>query len=250
MRGQGESAEHEPASLLCFSEGKAEKESGIDTLKEKRFCEDMTRLQTSVEKGNIHAADKVNQRVGRIRERYPSIAQHYQIDLASTEDGKKATALTFTRTKGMASRIQRQGCYVIQTSHRDMAPERIWKLYTTLTHVESAFRALKSDLGFRPVRHQIERRTKAHLFISVLAYHLLAAIEQTLRREGDHRTWATLNETLSTHQRSTLSLRGEGTTLHQIRLSGTPEPSHADIYRLLNVKDPLPKTRRDLKLQM
>jgi len=247
---QTEPVEGEPTRLLCFSEGKAAKESGIDTLKEKRFCEDLTRLQTSVAKGNIQAADKVNQRIGRIRERYPSIAQHYQIDLTLSEDGKKAIALTSTRNQGMESRVKRQGCYVIQTSHRDLTPERIWKLYTTLTRVESAFRALKSDLGFRPVRHQIERRTKGHLFISVLAYHLLASIEQTLRRQDDHRSWATVNETLETHQRSTLSLRGEGTTLYQIRLSGTPEPTHAEIYRLLSVKDPLPRTRLDLKLQM
>jgi transposase len=245
-----DAGDHEPASLLCFSEGRAEKESSIDTLKEKRFREDLTRLQKSVAKGNIQATDKVNQRIGRIRERYPSIAQHYQIDLTLAGDGKKATGLIFMRTKGMESRVQRQGCYVIQTSHHDLSPERIWKLYMTLNRVESAFRALKSDLGFRPVRHQIERRTKSHLFISVLAYHLLASIEQTLRRQDDHRSWATLNEELETHQRSTISLRGEGTILHQIRLSGTPELKHAEIYRLLNVKDPLPKTRLDLKLQM
>ena len=71
-----------------------------------------------------------------------------------------------------------------------------------------------------------------------------------MRRQCDNRSWATLNKTLETHQRSTLSLRGEGTTLYQIRLSGTPEPSHAEIYRKLNIKDPLPKTRLDLKLQM
>ena len=242
--------ENEAVNLLCFSEGKAEKESAIDTLKEKRFREDLMRLQNSVAKGNIQAADKVNQRIGRIRERYPSIAQHYQIDLTLDEEGKKATALALTRTQGMESRVTRYGCYVIQTSHHDLPPERIWKLYMTLTRVESAFRALKSDLGFRPVRHQIERRTKGHLFISVLAYHLLASIEQTLRRQDDHRSWATLNEELNTHQRSTLSLRGEGTTLYQIRLSGTPEPKHTEIYRLLNVKDPLPRTRLDLTLQM
>lgn len=245
-----DAADDEPTHLLCYSEGKAEKESDIDKLKEKRFCEDLTRLQKSVEKGNIQATDKVNQRIGRIRERFPSIAQHYQIDLTTAADGKKATALVFVRTPGMESRIKRQGCYVIQTSHRDLAPERIWKLYTTLTRVEAAFRALKSDLGFRPVRHQIERRTKGHLFISVLAYHLLASIEQALRRQDDHRRWATINEELETHQRSTISLRGEDTTLHQIRLSGIPEPKHTEIYRLLNIKDPLPKIRRDLKLQM
>jgi len=75
-----------------------------------------------------------------------------------------------------------QGCYVIQTTHVDYDAERIWALYMTLTRVEAAFRALKSDLGLRPVRHQGDNRTRAHLFVSVLAYHLLASIERTMHR--------------------------------------------------------------------
>jgi len=58
----------------------------------------------------------------------------------------------------------------------------LWRLYTTLTKVEDAFQALKTDLGFRPVHHQIARRTEVHLFISVLAYHLLISIEYQLQK--------------------------------------------------------------------
>ncbi|BBO16838.1 conserved hypothetical protein [Candidatus Brocadia pituitae] len=47
--------------------------------------------------------------------------------------------------------------------------------------IERAFRDLKSNLGLRPIYHQKEHRVDAHLFISVLAYHLLHAIEHTVR---------------------------------------------------------------------
>ena len=61
-----------------------------------------------------------------------------------------------------------------------------------LSQVESAFRCLKSSLGLRPNFHQIEARADAHLFISVLAYHLLHTIEYKLRQCGDHRSWASI----------------------------------------------------------
>jgi len=54
-------------------------------------------------------------------------------------------------------------------------------------------------------------------------------------------------EAAFTHQRSTVSLRGEGDTVHQVRLSSTPEPVHQEIYRLLEVKDPLVRRQRSRK---
>ena len=59
---------------------------------------------------------------------------------------------------------------------------------------------------------------------------------------------ATLHEQLATHQRSTLSLQGEGNLLH-LRIAGNPEPIHQEIYRLLEIQDLLPRNRRDLILQ-
>ncbi|MGV8146620.1 MAG: hypothetical protein ACLKAK_06915 [Alkaliphilus sp.] len=52
------------------------------------------------------------------------------------------------------------------------------------TRAKRSFKALKTDLGLRPVHHQIARRTEGHLFISVLAYHLLNSIEVSLSRCG------------------------------------------------------------------
>ena len=42
------------------------------------------------------------------------------------------------------------------------------------------------------------------MFILVLAYHILAAIEYRLRQGGDHRSWANPKKILSTHQRLTI----------------------------------------------
>jgi len=131
------------------------------------------------------------------------------------------------------------GCYVIQTSHKDLSACEIWELYHTLTKVEYAFRCLKTDLGMRPIHHQLADRTEAHLFISVLAYHLLTGIETGLREQGDTRQWSTIKKVLCTHTRSTIILHGEENKVYSIRLSSQPEPEQRDIYKKLGIKDPL-----------
>ena len=68
----------------------------------------------------------------------------------------------------------------------DLAEEEIWSIYTMLTRIEDAFRSLKRELGLRPVYHQKEDRVDAHIFISILAYHISHAIEETLKKEGCH----------------------------------------------------------------
>ena len=73
-----------------------------------------------------------------------------------------------------------------------------------LTRIENAFRSMKSHLGLRPVFHQNENSADAHIFISVLAYHILHTIEYKLRQHGEHLSWASIRETLSTHQRLTI----------------------------------------------
>lgn len=113
----------------------------------------------------------------------------------------------------------------------------------TLTRVEAAFKDLKSQLGMRPIFHQSEARTKSHLFIGLLAYHLLVSIENHLRSSGDYREWKTIREILSTHQRTTITLVGENNEIYSIRLSGKPEPEHKKIFKALGVKDNLPRIK-------
>ena len=232
--------------VLCWSEGRKQKERAMDTLKEKRFLEDLERLKASVCKKGVLLATKVAERVGRIKERYPSMAQYYTISLELDEAGKKVVSITWDKLPSREKRATLTGCYVMETSHRGLGAQEIWRLYTTLVKVEEAFRDLKTDLGFRPVHHQLAERTEAHLFISVLAYHLLILIERELRNNGDHRRWSTIKDVLSTHQRTTVIMTDDNDQIHHIRSSGVPESEHKEIYRILNVKDSL-KRNQSLK---
>jgi len=225
--------------VLCLSTGREQKEQAMDVLKEERFLQDLGRLATSVTKGNIQLIEKVGERIGRLKERYPSIASHYDVLLQLDDDQRKVTAVTHTKKESRSKRQTLTGCYVIETSRQDLEAAEIWRLYTTLTQVEEAFRSLKTDLGMRPVYHQHKSRTEGHLFISVLAYHLLICIEKTMHDQNDNRRWSTLRKTLSTHQRSTIILTDDKDQIHHTRVSSSPESLHQDIYRLLDVKDPL-----------
>jgi transposase len=109
----------------------------------------------------------------------------------------------------------------------------------TLTNVEYSFRSLKTDLGLRPVYHQNAKRTEGHLFISVLAYHLLINIERRLRSCGDTRKWSTIKKILSTHQRTTVIFTDSNNQINHLRVSGMPESEHQEIYKILGIKDKL-----------
>ena len=234
----------EGSRVLCLSERREYKERGIDAKKENRFLEDISRLLRSVKKGNIKLSEKVNQRIGRLRERYSSIASRYEITIETDESKHHVKNIAWQRADTMTEKEKLYGCYVIETSHEDLSASEIWSLYTTLTRVENAFRSLKSDLGARPIYHHGSARTEAHLFISVLAYHLLVSIEYTLRQIGDHRTWPTIREQLSTHQRTTVILLDDTNQIYHIRVSGTPEAIHQKIYDLLDVKNPLKRKKK------
>jgi transposase len=231
------------ARVLCVSVGRKEKEQGMDRLQEKRFLEALERLSGRIRMKRLKKMEKVWERVGRIRERYPSIARYYTVTTETTQDGKETQSLCWEVRK--VEREQREkltGCYALESTRTDLSAEEIWKLYMTIQRVESAFRCLKSELGLRPIYHQKTERTKAHLFISILAYHLLNWIEERLKEAGDHRQWSTIRKTLSTHQRCTVIFRDEEDKVYHLRVSGKPESLHEDIYRKLGV--PMLKNRQ------
>jgi len=232
--------------VLCVSEGRKLKESGIARRWEGRAIEDLKKLQQSVEGGYIKAIDKVNQRLGRIRERYPGFGNRFKVSIEAAADGAKTAKVHWERLSAGTDKNGPEtdllhGCYVIETPHIEESGRALWKLYMTLTRVEDAFRSLKTDLGTRPINHQLGHRTAAHLFISVLAYHLLISIEYQLCRKGDKRRWSTIREILQTHQRNTIILTDENDNIHHIRQSGQPESAHLDIYNKLDIIDPLPR---------
>ena len=232
--------------VLCVSEGRKLKEDAMAQRWEGRAIEDLNKLQKSLERGYVKAIDKANQRLGRIRERYPGFGKRFLALIEATEDGTKATRVCWERLSASTDEAEPEvdplhGCYVIETPHKKESGTDIWKLYMTITRVEGAFRSMKTDLGTRPIHHQLGHRTAAHLFISVLAYHLLISIEYQLSLQGDKRRWSTIRELLGTHPRNTIIMTDEKDNIHHIRQSGQPEAVHLDIYKKLDIIDPLPR---------
>ncbi len=132
-------------------------------------------------------------------------------------------------------RIQLEGNYLLKTNRKDLTDDQIWNTYMMLTLVEKAFRNLKSDLGLRPNYHQKEKRVDGHIFITILAYHLLHSIEYTLRMKGFYRCWDTIKRVVSTHTYSTIILpTTKGAVIH-LRKPGIPEDVHTKIYDLLSI---------------
>ena len=235
------------ARLLVLSEAKKEKEEAMDSLKEARFLEDVGKLKKSVSRGSVMLLPKIQIRIGRLIQKYPTIAKYYDIDTKTDKSGKKVLALVVNKKKEKRDdRKVLTGCYVIETTHIDMKASDILKSYHSLTRIEAAFKSLKTDLGIRPVYHQTGQRSMGHLFISVLAYHLLNTIELTLANSGERVKWSTIRDELSTHMRTTVILTGTGGGIYHTRVSSRPEPRHREIYDLLQIKDPLKK--KHLKL--
>ena len=128
-----------------------------------------------------------------------------------------------------------------------MSEKEIWDLYITLSGVEDSFRALKSELGMRPVYHYKKERIEGHIFITLLAYHILNSIRYTLRKKGYFMRWSTVREGLSTHVVNTVSMKTkEGKTLF-IRDASKAEVFHREIYQALRLK-PIPLKRKRMEL--
>jgi hypothetical protein len=76
-----------------------------------------------------------------------------------------------------------------------------------LTEIEATFRSLKTDLGLRPVFHHKEDRVTGHLFITLLAYHLVHTLRYQLKQQGIQLSWDSIRNIMSTQQRSPLPCR-------------------------------------------
>ncbi len=217
--------------ILCRSDGRLEKDRAIRDTHEQRFLRDLTKLQTRVARRQLRDPAKIHEALGRLKERYPRVARYY----ALTHD-EATRAVTWTANAELKTRAEHlDGAYLLRTDRQDLSDEEIWRLYILLTRVEAAFRAMKSPLMERPIFHHLEHRVQTHIFLCVLAYHLLVAIEKRFLDQGVHTSWATLREQLSTHQVVTVVLPSTNSRTLRIRRSSTPEAIHREIYRTLQI---------------
>jgi transposase len=230
----------EQVYALCLSEERKDKDRAIREKQEGRLLKDLERLAARTGKGQLKQRDLINQAIGRLRERYPRVARYYHIDY----DPAQAQLIWQEDSTRKARAEQLDGAYLLKTDRQDLSAEEIWRIYNLLTRVEAAFRALKTPLEERPIFHQLEHRTQTHIFLCVLAYHLLVCIEKRFLDRAIHTSWCTLRQQLSTHQLVTVVLPASNGALLKIRLATTPEPVHRQIYSVLGISPALIKPVR------
>jgi len=223
--------------ILCVSEGRKEKDRAIREKHEKQLLADLAKLQKRVGRGDLKKDTKIHEAIGRLKERYPRVARYYGIEYDATSRSLRYPENA--EKKALAQKLD--GSYVLRTDRQDLSKEEIWRTYILLTRVESAFRAMKSPLMERPIFHHLAHRVQTHIFLCVLAYHLLVSIEKMFLDHGIHTSWATLREELSTHQVVTIVLpTSSGETL-KIRKGSIPETQHRRIYDILRIPEELMK---------
>lgn len=221
----------EETHVLCIGSGRIQKDRAIREKHEKRLLADLAKLEKRIREGRLTDELRIGQAIGRLRERYPRVARYYPMQY-----DPKTKVFTHERDDEKHTVSEElDGSYLLKTNRKDISADEAWRIYSLLTRAEAAFRAMKSPLGERPIHHHVEARVETHIFLCVLAYHLLVAIEKTLLDKGDHRSWGTVRDALATHQVSTVVLPTTGGFTLRIRKGSTPEPEHEELYRLLGV---------------
>lgn len=217
--------------ILCRSEGRQDKDRAIRQTHEQKLLGDLVRLKRRIEKGQLKRTEKIHQAIGRLKERYARVARYYRMeyeadqrDLSWDEDAER---------KAVAEKLD--GSYVLKTDRQDLTAKEIWRTYILLTRVEEAFRDMKSPLMERPIFHHLKNRTQTHIFLCVLAYHLLVAIEKRFLDQGIHTSWWSIRQQLSTHQVVTIVLPTTDGRVLKIRKGTIPEPVHREIYTTLRI---------------
>lgn len=221
----------EEVRILCRSDGRQDKDRAIREKHEQRLLKDLKKLGKRVAKRHLLKEKKIYEAIGRLKERYPRVARYYEIDYDA--ETRSVVWKENAEKKDLAKRLD--GTYVLKTDRKDLSDQEIWRTYMLLTRVESAFRSMKSPLAERPIFHHLEHRVQTHIFLCVLAYHLLVSIEKMFLETGVHTSWETLREQLATHQVVTVVLPASNGEVLKIRRGSTPEPTHEEIYRTLGI---------------
>jgi transposase len=238
-------AETQETRLYCYSEQKAKKEQAIRNRFHVRLEEALDKLNAGLgKKGTVKNYVKILERIGRLREKNSRVAQDYRIEVLANDEKNNAIRIDWLREPKSAEKDQHCGVYCLRTNIPDWSEEHLWTTYIMLTEIEATFRSLKTDLGLRPVFHHKEDRVTGHLFITLLAYHLVHTLRYQLKQQGIHLSWDSIRNIMSTQQRITLILPTDDKITIHLRTTTQVEARQKQLYTALGIKaDPIGKCK-------
>jgi len=226
--------------VLAKSEGRQAKEIAIRRKKLARLLRKLRAMRRSCPK-----RDQLLMRVGAAKTDVGRAFGFVKINLPAA--GQEVTRGTFTFQLDKAKLKEaelRDGHYLLRTNLVAEDPAVLWDRYMQLTQIEAAFKCLKSDLGIRPIYHQLEHRVEAHILVAFLAYCLTVTLKQRLGAHAPGLTPRAVLDKLAAIQMLDVSFpTTDGRRLVMPRYT-EPSPEQALLLHQLNLilpKQPPPR---------
>ena len=221
--------------LKVKSEAKELKERSMNEQFKARFLEGLATISASLDKkSGIKNRDRVSERIGRLKQRYPSIAKFYSVDL-EVDEKNIVLNISHQELKKEESK-SKEGVYFLRTSLKMEDEETVWQCYNTIREIESSFRCLKTDLDLRPIYHQNDDATMAHLHLGILAYWLVNTVRFQLKNKKINHSWSEIVRIGNTQKMITTIAQKEDNQWIGKRTCSVPEPKLVAIYEALNYK--------------
>ena len=222
--------------LKVTSPGKAKKESSMKSRFEGRFILEIEKARIALgKKRGTKKVDKVNRRIGRAIEKYPSVAKHYEIEIESEKE--IVTEIILKKKPSYELNEQTLGVYFLKTSLNTKDENTIWEIYNTIREIESSFRCLKSDLDLRPIYHKNDESSLAHLHLGLLAYWVVNTIRHQLKSSGTNTSWKEIVRIMNTQKLVTTTGRNTFDKEIYVRRCSEPSEKVRAIYQALNYKN-------------
>lgn len=166
--------------LLARSKPRRAKERAMRRRQRRGLAKALKKLHLRINKGRLKKRDKILEIVGRLKERFPKARPFVTIDVGATHQ-----EFTYAWNAGkFKEALRRDGAYLLRSNQAGWSAQEFWETYIQLTVVERAFRVLKTNLLLRPIWHHYSERTKAHVFVCVLAYALWKTLDHLAKRAG------------------------------------------------------------------
>ncbi|MFH1936479.1 MAG: IS1634 family transposase [Bacteroidota bacterium] len=221
--------------LWVRSHSKAQKENSMNGLLSQRFEEGIQQINSGINtKGGTKKIEKVHERIGRLKQKYPSVHKYYDIILTDNGNGK-ATQVSCVHKTGEDADTQ-AGIYFLRTSLNENNEQTIWTIYNVIREIEYTFRVLKTDLDLRPIYHKTDDASMAHLHLGILAYWLVATIRYQLKQRGMHSDWREIVRIMNTQKCVTTSIVNIRNEVISTRQCTEPSPLVKKIYDHMNFK--------------
>ena len=112
----------------------------------------------------------------------------------------------------------------------------VWNIYNTIREIENAFRTLKTDLDLRPIYHQNDDATMAHLHLGILAYWLVNTIRHQLKNNGINSGWREIVRIGNTQKVITTSGTNTYDKIITTRKCSQSNDNLKNIYKVLKTK--------------